>query len=206
MRYILFMLRQFKLLGMIIASGLFVYPFVVYPNRRKNFLNKNNKVRPWYWRFADTSEVIWGSEEENYLNTTYGLYELCKKRNEQGEWKPDYDKFNEASNWRMFLYAYQWNVIRNGCWDYIASWELPVAPVEDLIIKTNVGGNEDGFDFRTRRNYGKQHCTWKQGDLKCFKYSWTYAIGKGPLYVNFQIGHAPDRELLKLRFFKPENL
>ena len=206
MRYVAFTLRQLKLLGMLIANGLFIYPFVVYPNRRKNFANRDNPNKPWYWRFADTSEVIWGSEEENYLNTTYGLYELCKKRDHNGDWKPDYDKFESSSKLRKMRYAFQWNIVRNGCWDYIAAFELPNSEVEELDIKVNWGGNEDGFDFRTRQNYGKQWCTWTQGTLYCFKYSWTYPIGSKGLMVNFQVGHAPDRELLKLRFFKPENL
>jgi hypothetical protein len=206
MRYILFALRQLKLVGMVLLSGIFIYPFIVFPNRRKNWASRFDKKRSWYWRFSDTSERAFGTTEKNYLNSTYGVYEFVKKRNSKGVWEADYETFYALPRWRKVLYAYQWNVIRNGCWDYIASFKYPDAPREDLKIIRNDGGNRDGFDFRTRRNYGHQHCTWRQGDLLCFRISMTVPFGGNGKYINIQAGHAVDRELVKAKWFHPSEI
>jgi hypothetical protein len=206
MRYIKFILRQLKLVGMVFLSGVFIYPFIVYPNRRKNWATKFDVKRPWYWIFSDTSETLFGTDEKNYLNSTYGVYEKIKKRNANGIWEADYDRFYALPKWHKMWLAYNWNVFRNGAWDYIASFRLPDAPMEDLKIIRNEGGNLDGFDFRTRRNYGHQHCTWKQGNLLCFRISMTVPFGGNGKYINLQAGHALDRELVKGKWFHPSEI
>lgn len=74
MMYIKFILGQVKILLMIIFSGVFAYPFFVYPNRRRSWDNRFGAFRAkWYWFAADTEGTGWsGPDYEHYLNATYG--------------------------------------------------------------------------------------------------------------------------------------
>ena len=104
MMYIRFILGQLKVVLLVIFSGIFVYPFFVYPNRRNNWNHRFSLFRSkWYWFAADTEGTGWkGPDDEHYLNATFGLYELVKKRNADGKWVPDYDRFWEMGEIQKF--------------------------------------------------------------------------------------------------------
>jgi hypothetical protein len=205
MMYIKFILGQLKILGMILFSALFVYPFFVYPNRRKNWETRFGSFRSkWYWPYADTEGEGWnGNDNEHYLNATFGLYELMKMRDEDGNWIPDYVRFWNLNNVQKFILGYRWGVVRNGCWNYIQSQEPKQGPWENVIVKENTGGHS----YKTWRNktkHGKQSVTWEVEGVKYFRYSFTKKMF-GKCYLNFMIGASTDRYLIKLRMFDIKN-
>ena len=195
MIYLKFILGQIKLLGMIIISGLFVYPFIVYPKRKKLWEMKDLLYKKWYFWFADTYETSFG--EYNYINSTYGVYELVQK----ADGSPDYDKFYTFSKLRKFVLSYRWGVIRNGCWNYIISQAPTQGEKENINEITNIG--EGGYwTWRNKTFHGKQHVTWEQNGKQYFRYSFTKKFIFG-LYINFMLGTggSSNRNLIKLRIF-----
>ena len=205
MMYLKFTLGQLKIVGMIIFSAIFVYPFFVYPNRRINWSHRFGSFRTkWYWHYADTEGTGWeGSDYEHYLNATFGLYELLKKRNESGQWIPDYNRFNKLNGVQKFILAYRWSVLRNGCWNYIQS----VNPLEGEWENVNIIKNTGGYSHKTWRNktkHGTQSVTWQVQGVKYFRYSFTKNLFKD-YYINFMIGASTDRYLIKLRIFDIKN-
>jgi len=82
MIYIKFLVSQFKILLMLLFSGVFVYPFIVYPKRRFlwSIRNLEKNDMPWYFWYADTYESGFENDERNYLNSIYGIYELVLNR------------------------------------------------------------------------------------------------------------------------------
>lgn len=203
--YIKFILGQLKILLMILFSAVFAYPFFVYPNRRNSWSTRFGSFRSkWYWFAADTEGTGWqGSDDEHYLNATFGLYELVKKRDANGNWIPDYDRFWQMNDVQKFILAYRWSVIRNGCWNYIQSQEPKQGPWENVIIKENTGG----YSYKTWRNktkHGKQSVTWEVDGVEYFRYSFTKKLFKD-FYLNFMIGASTNRYLIKLRIFDIRN-
>jgi hypothetical protein len=201
MMYIKFILGQLKILLMIIFSGIFVYPFFVYPNLLGSWMTRFGALRnKWYWDYADTEGTGWvGSDHDHFLNASFGLYELCKKRNEQGNWIPDYERFNKMNSVQRFILAYRWGVIRNGCWNYIQSKEPKQGEWENVNCKVNTGG----YTCKTWRNktkLGTQSITWEVEGTKYFRYSFTKKVF-GNIYFNFMMGASTDRYLIKLRVF-----
>jgi hypothetical protein len=201
MMYIKFILGQLKILVMIIFSGVFVYPFFVYPNLLGSWMNRFGTFRnKWYWAYADTEGTEWvGSDHDHFLNASFGLYELCKKRNAQGSWIPDYDKFNKMNTVQRFILAYRWGVIRNGCWNYIQSKKPKQGEWENVNCKINTGG----YSCKTWRNktkLGYQSITWEVDGTKYFRYSFTKKVF-GNIHYNFMMGASTDRYLIKSRFF-----
>ena len=201
MMYIKFILGQLKILIMIIFSGLFVYPFFVYPNLLKSWTTRFGLFRSkWYWNYADTEGAGWqGSDHEHFLNASYGLYELCKKRNEQGNWTPDYERFNKMNSLQRFILAYRWGVVRNGCWNYIQSVQPNQGEWTNFLIKKNTGGYSAKL-WRNKTKHGSQSITWEVKGIKYFRYSFTKKLF-GKIYINFMIGASTDRYLIKLRVF-----
>ena len=201
MMYIKFILGQVKILLMIIFSGVFAYPFFVYPSRRKNWDNRFGAFRAkWYWFAADTEGTGWnGPDYEHYLNATYGLYELGKKRDRNGNWVPDYERFFQKNEIQKFILAYRWSVIRNGCWNYIQSQQPKQGPWENLVIKKNTGGH-DAKLWRNKFNHGTQSITWEVEGTKYFRYSFTKPLYKS-YFLNFMLGASSNRFLIKLRTF-----
>ena len=200
MIYIKFLLGQFKILLMLVFSGLFVYPFIVYPKRRWIWSLRYNTKRsqPWYFWYADTYESGFGSDEKNYLNSTYGIYELVLKQ----DGTPDYEKFKTYGKLKKFTLGYIWAVIRNGVWNYIIKSSPRLGEKTDVNIITSTGGASP-WTWRNKTHFGKQHVTWKVKGVKYFRYSFTKKFIFG-FYINFMLGTggSGNRQVIKLRFFK----
>ena len=201
MMYIKFILGQLKVLIMIFFSAIFVYPFFVYPNRKKSWENRFGSSRAkWYWLYCDTEGTGWeGNDNEHYLNATFGLYELLKMRDNNNNWVPNYVKFWNLTSFQKFILGYRWGVIRNGCWNYIQSKKPNQGEWENVTVKSNTGG----YSYKTWRNkslHGKQSVTWEVDGVKYFRYSFTKKMFKN-FYINFMIGASTDRYLIKLRMF-----
>ena len=199
--YIKFILIQLKVILLIIFSAIFAYPFFVYPNRRNNWNHRFTSFRTkWYWFAADTEGSGWeGSDYEHYLNATFGLYELVKKRNDLGKWVPDYERFNRMGSVQKFILAYRWSVIRNGCWNYIQSVIPKQGPWENENCKISTGGASCRL-WRNKYNLGTQSVTWEVEGTKYFRYSFTKKIFND-YYLNFMVGASTNRYLIKLRLF-----
>jgi hypothetical protein len=199
--YIKFILIQLKVVLLIIFSAIFAYPFFVYPNRRNNWNHRFTSFRSkWYWFAADTEGIGWeGSDYEHYLNATFGLYELVKKRNDLGKWVPDYERFNRMGSVQKFILAYRWSVIRNGCWNYIQSVTPKQGPWENENCKISTGGASCRL-WRNKYNLGTQSVTWEVEGTKYFRYSFTKKIFND-YYLNFMVGASTNRYLIKLRLF-----
>jgi len=185
---------------MIVLSGVFVYLFVVYPKRRKIWSVRHNsdKSQSWFFWYADTYESGFGSDERNYLNSMYGLYELV--RDENGE--PDYEKFKTFSSLKKLILSYRWAVIRNGVWNYIIRSSPKIGEKTNVNIITSTGGASP-WTWRNKTHFGKQHVTWEVEEKKYFRYSFTKELFSG-IYVNFMLGTggSGNRQVIKLRFFK----
>ena len=199
MMYLKFILGQIKLLLLIILSAIFVYPVFVYPNRKRLWVMRNEDgKKPWYFYFADTYETLFGSDEKNYLNSTYGIYELVKDH----DGNPHYFRFFGFSGFRKFILAYRWAVIRNGMWNYIIYKSPKDTEKENIKRITNTGGHNI-WTWRNKEKHGKQHVTWYQEGKKYFRYSFTkkFIFGK---HINFMLGTggSNNRNLIKLRIFK----
>ena len=148
MIYIKFILGQLKVLGMIIFSAIFVYPLFVYPNRLNSWRNRFGSFRnKWYWDYADTEGEGWnGGDREHYLNATYGLYELCKKRDADGNWIPDYRRFNDMNSIQQFILAYRWGV--NGAKYFRYSFTKKL--FGDRYVNFMVGASTDRYLIKFR--------------------------------------------------------
>ena len=208
--YIRFFLQQLKVLGMVIL-GFFLFPFILYPKRRKIWSMKDQPIKKWYFYFSDTSEIF-GSDEYNYLNSTYGIYELVKKK----DGTPDYTKFQSFSKLRKWLISYHWMVFRNGAWNYILSNKPKQGEWTNVICKA-LEGTDDCKTFRNKTIYGKQWITWEVEGTKYFRYSFTkpakwYNIQrllvfllrlKWYKYYNVMVGAAQTRYMIKIRLFNP---
>ncbi len=201
MMYIRFILGQIKVVLLVIFSGIFVYPFFVYPNRRKNWMNRFGSFRDkWFWFAADTEGTGWqGTDDEHYLNATFGLYELIKKRDTNGKWVPDYDRFWEMNGIQKFILGYRWGVLRNGCWNYIQSVVPKQGPWENENCKISTGG-ASCRTWRNKTKHGVQSVTWEVEGTKYFRYSFTKKLYKD-YYLNFMIGASTNRYLIKFRVF-----
>tara|TARA_B100000768_G_scaffold166737_1_gene170335 strand:+ start:525 stop:1142 length:618 start_codon:yes stop_codon:yes gene_type:complete len=199
--YLRFVLSQLKVVVLIIFSGIFAYPFFVYPNRIRNWNNRFTSFRTkWYWFAADTEGTGWeGPDYEHYLNATFGLYELVKKRNELGNWVPDYERFANMNSIQRFILAYRWSVVRNGCWNYIQSQQPRQGVWENENCKISTGGYSCKV-WRNKTKHGTQSITWEVDGVKYFRYSFTKKLYKDH-YVNFMIGASNNRYLIKLRIF-----
>jgi len=174
MMYVRFLLNQAKVVGMVIIA-FFIFPFVTYPKRREIWEMRHSLRKKWYWKFADSSETGFGSYVNNYLNSTYGLYELVKKRNTQGKWVPDYERFAKFSKLRKWFIALHWSVFRNGAWNYITSNKPPTSE----ITKMRCIGKEGFADCRTVRNkyiHGFQSLKWSSHGKPYFLYSYTRKV------------------------------
>tara|TARA_R110002020_G_scaffold76193_3_gene193401 strand:+ start:400 stop:1005 length:606 start_codon:yes stop_codon:yes gene_type:complete len=200
MMYIKFLLGQLKVLLMIIFSGLFVYPFIVYPKRKYLWDIRGNRKesQPWYFWYADTYESGFGSDIKNYKNSMYGLYELL--RNNNGD--PDYSKFFTYNKFQKFILSYRWAVLRNGVWNYIINNSAEQGEKTDVVVIANTG--DKGFwTWRNKSYFGKQHVTWTMNGQRYFRYSFTKVMFAG-ICVNFMLGTggSAGRDVIKLRFFK----
>lgn len=220
--YTKFILGQLKLFGMLVV-GFFIFPFITYPRRKEIWAMKDQPLKKWYWLYSDTSES-WGTEHENYLNSTYGLYELVKKRDESGKWVADYEKFETYGKLKKWFIAYHWLVFRNGAWNYIITNGPKQGDWYDVECKVNIPEDGNCRVWKNKINHGKQSITWKVDGEKQFRYSFTkrakwyniqvlgaFIIGLFTLkivwhkYFNFMWGMSPNRYLLKTRTFNIED-
>ena len=169
--YIKFILGQLKIFGMIII-GFFIFPFITYPRRRRIWEMNDLLFKDWYWYFSDTSETEFGSDENNYLNSTYGIYELVKKRNEQGVWVADYEKFETFGKLRKWFLSYHWLVFRNGAWNEIRTNKPPTTNITNMRCVDLVGDAECTV-VRNKKIHGLQSLKWEAEGKPYFLYSYT---------------------------------
>ena len=218
MMYLRFLWQQLKVVGMVIISFLIFLP-ILYPKRKKiwdmRLLPENE--RKWYWYNSDTYETGFGNDYNNYLNSTYGIYELIKKRDANGMWVADYDRFHALPEWKKKWYSFVWLVTRNGSWNYIVSvLPAPFPGIEDSICKINKPLYGPPCQaWRSKDVFGEQNIVWPKDDPKWFRYSITkkaswYNLHRlfGSLFswrwlthFNFMIGHSSNRHLVKMRSF-----
>ena len=211
--YIKFMLAQLKVFGMVLI-GIIIFPFILYPKRRKIWAMKDDPLKKWYWYFSDTFESGFGSDENNYLNSTYGVYEFVRKKDAQGNWIPDYERFESFSKIKKWYLSYTWMGFRNGAWNYIIATGPKVGEWENVNCKVDIG--EGGCKiWRNKSLHGKQSITWEVEGEKYFRYSFTkkakwYNIQrfftlifafKYHRYYNFMWGASTNRYLVKSRTF-----
>lgn len=196
--YFKFILRQIKLFFMLIFSAIFVYPFIVYPKRRKIWLMRNQAIKPWYFWYADTYETGFNTDRNNYINSTYGLYELMK--NENGH--PDYERFGKLNRLQKFILSFRWGVLRNGVWNYIIRQAPPYWDNKNYVVKAHKG-KSNPLTWRNKEILGKQWITWMVDGEKFFRYSFTKKLF-WKIYINFMAGTSDNRYLLKLRIFNYE--
>ena len=199
-----FIKRQLLLLCRIVAAIVYVFPFILYPKRREIWANKDGEEKKWYHWYADTYETRFGSDENNYLNSTYGVYELVKKRDLDGNWTADYDTFHSFSKFRKWRLAYRWLVFRNGSWNWIIEHAPVPGPWSNKVCKVDTG-DAGCTTWRNKKHHGKQSVTWTMEGENHFRYSWTKKI-IGNYYLNFMAGTSTNRYLLKLRPFNIKNL
>jgi|GEM_PF-6415171 len=223
MIFVKFIFQQLSVLGMVIIGGL-IHPFILYPKRKKIWEMRllPPEERAWYWKFADTSEHGFGTDWDNYMNSTWGLYELVKIRNKDGWWVPDYEKFATYSAFRKFLVSYNWMVFRNGAWNYIISQLPPKLDGDNYTCIINEWPENEGpYSCKLMRNqkwYGKQYLTYPAENPTNFRYSVTkkaswynlhrlfafiFTLGKWYTHFNFMWGSTDFRNLIKMRSFKP---
>ena len=225
MMYLKFILQQLKVVGMVII-GFFIFFPILYPKRKKIWEMRlwPAKERKWYWWYADSSETGFGNDltdNYNYLNSTYGMYELVKKRGPNGFWIADYDKFNSYSAFRKMMVAFNWTVFRNGAWNYIASVFPPPIVGDDYNCIINESPEGEGpyacTLFRNQRYHGEQLLKYPKIKPTHFRYSVTkpakwYNLHrlfafifsfKWYTHFNFMIGAASHRYLVKMRSFNP---
>jgi len=220
MMFIRFILQQLKTLGMVIVGGLIHIP-ILYPRRKEIWRMRKlpPEDRAWYWKFSDTSETGFGNDQTddyNYINSTWGLYELVKKRNEDGKWVGDYERFATFSSFRKWWTSYRWMVFRNGAWNYIISVLPPEIRGDDYNCLENIGPY-NCTTFRNQRYHGKQYLTYPMIEPTHFRYSFTkkaswYNLHRLFAFVfsfrwythfNFMVGAADYRYLIKARSFNP---
>lgn len=149
-----------------------MFSFITYPKRRKIWAMKDLLFKKWYWKYSDTSETEFGSEENNYLNSTYGIYELVKKRNEQGIWEADYEKFATFGKLRKWFLSYHWLVFRNGCWNYITTNKPKTTNITNMRCVKLIG-NADCNVVRNKTIHGLQSLKWEAEGTPYFLYSFT---------------------------------
>ena len=218
MMYLRFFWQQVKVAGMVVLAFLLFTP-LIYPLRKKIWGMRLLPAgeRGWYWILSDTSETGFGSETHNYLNSTYGLYELVRKRGINGGWVPDYERFDGFSSFRRFFISFHWLVFRNGAWNYIAS-VTPAQIVGDDYICIESTGGAPCTTWRNKVLFGKQSCEWPEERPRWFRYSFTkraswYNIHRllasifslrWYTHFNFMVGHSEDRYLIKIRSFTPD--
>lgn len=171
--YTKFILGQLKIFGMLII-GFFIFPFITYPKRREIWNMKDLLFKKWYWYYSDSSE-IWGTEEQNYLNSTYGLYELVRKRDENGKWVADYEKFETFGKLRKWFLSYHWLVFRNGVWNYISTTKPNTNDITNMECVKLVG-NADCNVVRNKTIHGLQSLRWKAEGKPYFLYSFTKKV------------------------------
>ena len=150
MMYLKFIWGQFKVFIMIVIAFL-IFPFVTYPKRRKIWEMRNELIKRWYFWFADSSERDFGTDEKNYLNSVYGIYELVEDENGDA----DYEKFETFGKLRLFFLAYNWMVFRNGAWNYIASIKPKNTNITDMRCLKLIG-NAECTVVRNQKIFGLQ--------------------------------------------------
>ena len=199
---------------MIIIAG-FIHPFILYPKRREIWKMRNDVKKKWFFKYADTSETEFGSDEKNFLNSFYGIYELVKKRDASGNWVADYETFETFGKFKLWILSFRWQVIRNGAWNYIAGNKPTTGKWINYTIK-GFSGDLTAKDWRDKETFGFQFINWEiEGDPKkerFFRYSFTKKFLFG-YYINFMLGTSvkedgrddDDRHLIKFRIFKIED-
>tara|TARA_R110000803_G_C11930477_1_gene315385 strand:- start:418 stop:1098 length:681 start_codon:yes stop_codon:yes gene_type:complete len=224
MKYVKFLLQQLRIVGLVIV-GAFIFLPIIFPNRRKIWAMRllPPKDRKWYWYLCDSTSSGFGSDENNYLNSTYGVYEFVKKRGWNGKWEADYETFNALSPFRKKVLAWRWTVARNGAWNYIVSKVPDQIQGDDyncLAFETTSEDHNDNCTiWRDAKTPGMQSCDWPAENPKFFRYSFSkkaswynlhrffaYVISGGKWYTHFyfMIGHSHNRHLVKLGSFNPQ--
>ena len=168
-----------------------VFPLFSYPLRKQ--IVKNPTLWKWlilYW-FSDDSEK-WGTDEQNYINNWYGVYQIYDK---------DYEKFKTLNWFQKYILSLKWCVFRNPNWNLQILFKPKTGEKYAIQRKIHIG--EAGiFTWRNKKIFGKQFVIYKIGGTKYFRYSFTKEFGYlGKDYINVMLGASKNRFLLKLRIF-----
>jgi len=192
--YIKFILLQL-LMGVAYLINFIVFPLFSYPLRK--LIVKHPTLFKWlilYW-FSDDSET-WGETDEiNYINNWYGVYEIYNN---------DHEKFNTLNWVQKFILSFKWSVLRNPNWNLQILFK-PKDGDKYAIRKIAHEGDASIFMWRNKTIFGKQYVTYKIGGTKYFRYSYTKRFDfLGKDYINVMLGASTNRFILKLRLFNYE--
>ena len=207
--YIKFLLGQLWLLLKILFSAVFVFHFYLRPKRHKIWKMKDLLHKKWYFWYADTYETDFGSDEKNYLNSTYGLYELVQIwSDEQQKMVADYDRFKTFNKLHKYWLQFRWMVFRNGVWNWIVN-NTPPKPIignDGNYVGQKTYVNRGGHSEKTWRNkniHGIQWITYPIEGKRYFRFSFTIPIFFFNVYWNVMLGQggSNNRKLTKFRIF-----
>ena len=199
MMYIKFILLQ---LLMVIAFvvNFFVFPLLSFPLRK--LIVKYPTLFKWlglYW-FSDDSET-WGTDEQNYVNNWFGVYELLQKEDESGKLVGDYEKFKTLNGIQKYILSIKWAVFRNPNWNLQVAFKPKDGDRYAIREIINIG-DYSIFQWRNKTIFGKQFVTYKIEGTKYFRYSYTKEFGYlGKDYINVMLGASNNRFIVKLRLF-----
>lgn len=186
--------------------------FVTFPikERLQTYTDKDKKI--WLWYFVNSSETgspYW-TEEENYLNNFYGVYELLTTDDD----RPDWERFYELNLIQRYFLYLSWNVFRNFAYNgrlalgyYLLGGGVPsgyLKPHNYTLIK--VEGEASPVTWRNQRIFGLQYIVFQWAGKKHFRYSFTkpFFLAKifGRTKLNFMAGTGRNRFVLKIRLVK----
>ena len=167
--------------GILYVLGVLLFP-IYYP------LNKViAKYKIWF--------LIWfiNTSEKDYISNTYG--------DEAYRIRRGFDYYN--STWLRKLWeALIWMAFRNSHWWFRLNVFFPKqGEPYDIDVRTNdTTPKKDGMIFCNYKIWGKQYARYSVGGYRYFRYSFNKPFLGGRL--NLHSGWAPDRWILKLRWFK----
>lgn len=165
--------------GLFIFIPMFILSPIIYPLAYvlRAWIRKVNFIPLWI--FLNDSE-----------NNDYGA-----------EWWHKQEGYNlaTASKWQKFVISYRYNAIRNPHWNLKLAIQPNKGDKHDIKIHFNTT-NQGGLIFCNYNVLGKQYATYRIGNEKYFRYSFTIPIN-GYLW-NVMLGTDSRRYIYKNRFKK----
>ena len=196
MMYITFILRELFLFVMSII-GFIIFPFITYP------------LRHWIWRYPNFFKWFFGlyyftdRSEVDFIQNWYGLYELVPG---------SYQEFYQMNWFQKYLLSWNWLCLRNPHWELTLLFKPNKGDYEDVKVYSHEG-EANVKTWRNKTIFGKQSITYSIDGCRYFRYSFTRNLKPKSLirklgyeYINFMVGAAENRYLIKLRFFKIKDM